>query len=222
MNRWEFMKALERLLLDIPIEEREEALKYYNDYFDDAGEENAESVISKLGSPQEVAAQIRKDYESSNVNPDMDNMEERGYLNTPIDNREKYSSDKQDKNKMSTGVIILIVILCILASPLLVGVAGALFGIIVAFLGIYISVVIVAAAGAFAGLVSGVVLVVGGIIKGVYSPMGAIATIGIGLISLAIGVLCLICTVLLTGVLIPLIVKATRSIVGSKKKKEAQ
>ena len=37
MNREEFMAKLKALLGDIPAEEREEALQYYEDYFDDAG-----------------------------------------------------------------------------------------------------------------------------------------------------------------------------------------
>ena len=40
MSRWEFMRQLEELLLDISPSEREEALQYYNDYFNDAGKEN--------------------------------------------------------------------------------------------------------------------------------------------------------------------------------------
>ena len=37
MNRVEFMRQLESLLRSIAPMEREEALQYYNDYFDDAG-----------------------------------------------------------------------------------------------------------------------------------------------------------------------------------------
>ena len=40
MNRVGFMETLSRLLQDIPEEDRIDALKYYNDYFDDAGSEN--------------------------------------------------------------------------------------------------------------------------------------------------------------------------------------
>ena len=39
MNRTDFMEQLERLLQSITPAEREEALQYYNDYFDDAGGE---------------------------------------------------------------------------------------------------------------------------------------------------------------------------------------
>ena len=40
MSRWEFMRQLEELLFDISPSEREEALQYYNDYFNYAGREN--------------------------------------------------------------------------------------------------------------------------------------------------------------------------------------
>lgn len=61
MNRKEFLAQLERLLYDVPVQERDEALDYYNSYFDDAGEENESSVIQELGSPGKVAAIIKAD-----------------------------------------------------------------------------------------------------------------------------------------------------------------
>lgn len=59
MNRAEFMSRLSSLLQDVPLAEREEALQYYNDYFDDAGEGNEASVIAALGSPEELAKSIK-------------------------------------------------------------------------------------------------------------------------------------------------------------------
>ena len=53
------MSQLESYLADIPAAEREEALQYYNDYFEDAGAENEASVISSLGSPKEIADNIK-------------------------------------------------------------------------------------------------------------------------------------------------------------------
>lgn len=61
MNRKGFMDRLETLLAVIPEEEREEALQYYTDYFEDAGQENEEQVIKELGSPENVAAMIKAD-----------------------------------------------------------------------------------------------------------------------------------------------------------------
>ena len=61
MNRNEFMERLEQLLGDIPLEERVEALAYYNGYFEDAGPENEARIIRELESPEAVAAIIKAD-----------------------------------------------------------------------------------------------------------------------------------------------------------------
>lgn len=59
MNREEFMRELTYLLQDVQDDERDEALKYYSDYFDEAGEENEDSVVEELESPEKVAAIIK-------------------------------------------------------------------------------------------------------------------------------------------------------------------
>lgn len=61
MNRKDFMGRLEELLMDIPTEERVEAMAFYHSYFEDAGEENEERVIRELESPEKVAASIKAD-----------------------------------------------------------------------------------------------------------------------------------------------------------------
>ena len=61
MNRTEFMRQLESLLQNISATEREEALQYYNEYFNDAGPENEQNVIEALGNPAKVAENIKKD-----------------------------------------------------------------------------------------------------------------------------------------------------------------
>lgn len=60
MNRIEFMKELEYLLSDLPDEEKLDALDYYRDYLEEAGEAESE-VIRELGSPERIAAIIRAD-----------------------------------------------------------------------------------------------------------------------------------------------------------------
>lgn len=59
MDRAEFMRRLSDLLQDVPPAEREEALQYYNDYLDDAGEGNEAGVIASLGTPEELAKTIK-------------------------------------------------------------------------------------------------------------------------------------------------------------------
>lgn len=59
MDRAEFMRRLSELLQDVPPAEREEALQYYNDYLDDAGEGNEAGIIASLGSPEDLARTIK-------------------------------------------------------------------------------------------------------------------------------------------------------------------
>lgn len=59
MNKKLFLDELHRLLSDLPPEERNQAIKYYEDYFEDAGPENEQAILEELGSPQELANQIK-------------------------------------------------------------------------------------------------------------------------------------------------------------------
>lgn len=59
MTKTEFLSRLAEELNGISAEEREEALNYYSEYLDEAGEENEEAAIEELGGPEKVARIIR-------------------------------------------------------------------------------------------------------------------------------------------------------------------
>lgn len=59
MNRDAFLQRLELLLQDIAQEERTEAIRFYNEYFDEAGESEESHILAELGSPEKVAAIIK-------------------------------------------------------------------------------------------------------------------------------------------------------------------
>ena len=59
MNRQQFLEQLEAELSGLAPVERQEALKFYVEYLDEAGPENEAAVLAELGSPQKVAAIIR-------------------------------------------------------------------------------------------------------------------------------------------------------------------
>ncbi|MDV0444857.1 hypothetical protein MmiAt1_04010 [Methanimicrococcus sp. At1] len=61
MNKSEFMAELEAQLSEIDEQERSDAIAFYNEYFEEAGAENEQDVIEELGSPAQVAAQIKAD-----------------------------------------------------------------------------------------------------------------------------------------------------------------
>ncbi|MDD3277538.1 MAG: DUF1700 domain-containing protein [Lachnospiraceae bacterium] len=82
MNRVEFMGQLERLLYNLPDEERQDALDYYNDYFDEAGNEHEAEVLRELGSPGRVAALIRAGYQNGAEASQDGEYTENGYQET--------------------------------------------------------------------------------------------------------------------------------------------
>ena len=61
------MKQLAYLLQDIDDDDRQDALGYYQDYFDEAGSEHETDIINELGSPERVASIVRTSLHS---NPD--------------------------------------------------------------------------------------------------------------------------------------------------------
>jgi len=66
MTKQEFMHQLAEQLVSLPPEERLCALKFYDEYFADAGEENWPQVLRDLGSPEEVARTIKEDFAQRN------------------------------------------------------------------------------------------------------------------------------------------------------------
>lgn len=84
MSRQEFLHELENLLQNIPVADRQEAIQYYEDYFEDAGIENEYQVVKKLGSPERVAAIIQEDLRSDST-VDSGEFTERGYRNPAFD-----------------------------------------------------------------------------------------------------------------------------------------
>ncbi|MBQ9886852.1 MAG: DUF1700 domain-containing protein [Lachnospiraceae bacterium] len=89
MNRYEFMNRLSNLLSDVSESEREEALTYYREYFDDAGILNEQNVINELGSPEQVAATIKEGLE--------------GYTGGGIYNKDNYDKDNYNTDNNYTN-----------------------------------------------------------------------------------------------------------------------
>jgi len=62
MTRKQFMEELRDRLSRLPPNEREAALSYYEEYFDEAGADREQDVIRELGNPASVASRILADY----------------------------------------------------------------------------------------------------------------------------------------------------------------
>lgn len=58
MRKYAYLARLEELLAELPAQDRQEALNYYEEYFDAAGTENEEKTAAELGDPVDVARKI--------------------------------------------------------------------------------------------------------------------------------------------------------------------
>lgn len=215
MNRAEFMRQLEALLQDISFSERNEALQYYDDYFNDAGEENEQDVIAALGSPARVAQTIKKELNGGSG----ENIYEKTSANRNEIVKYGQSSGGEGngtKNTLSTEMIVLIVVLCVLASPILLGAGSGALGAVTGFVGILIGLVATWFALILGFGIAAVVLIcmlfvltVGGLMCLVSSPLSGIGMIGGGLICGGLGLLFLMLTVAMAGIATPAICKGT-------------
>ena len=70
MTKFEFLGDLSRLIADLPQEEVDQAMEYYEDYFADAGPEKEQEIIRDFISPAYIAEQLREasDRKSTRLN----------------------------------------------------------------------------------------------------------------------------------------------------------
>lgn len=176
MNRTEYMAALRRALSALPEEERASALRYYEEYFDDAGPENEQKVIADLGAPEKVAEQILADYRELTAVPPS-----------------SQGTPQQPKKRRWRGISPwLLVVLVLLALPMAIPLAGVLIGVVATLFGVLLSVVLVVLA--FVVVVPLCLLAAGVVLCGISfvlwgMPASAVMTLGCGLALFALGIL---------------------------------
>ncbi|MBQ7370881.1 MAG: DUF1700 domain-containing protein [Blautia sp.] len=208
MDRAQFLERLEILLSDVSKTEREEALEYYENYFDDAGAENEEAVLRDLGSPESVAATIKANLSESDKA--FGEYTDRGYEDyRTLEERQvpevaegKTFRDRIRKNPNS--LLILVIIALVFLSPVL----GAAKGIVQAVIGILIVLpvlplaLVIAFGGAGIGLIAGGVgLAIGGMFS--FGTAGRLLAAGGGCIMTAAGILLVIFAVYIGKRMIP-------------------
>lgn len=225
MNRVEFMKELEHLLSDISDAELKEALQYYNDYLDDAGEDNEEEVIESLGSPDKVAANIKAGL-SGNEDGEFtetgykDCKEEQENTITQWQSCSKTDNNGSGRTKshifgkdMSGAMMVLLIIVCVLFGPAIIGVAiGALatvFGILAAVLAVVVATFAIVVSLAVALTVTGILVFVMGIIHIFTKPVGGCLLLGLGILCFGVGLFFTAITVWSIAKAIPALIRFT-------------
>lgn len=258
MNRAEFMRQLESLLQSISQTEREEALQYYNDYFDDAGAVNEQEVIEALGNPARVAENIKRDLtlnvagtgtagrqDSDYEHSYRDEDEQGNSVRHPIakyTNSESTGEGTDERNSTSTAdrtaaasnpkkepmptwQIVLLVIAGILLAPVAVGLLSGLVSAIFGLLTGWFSLILGFGAAAIALILVLFVLIITGIICLAESPFAGIAIMGGGLICGGLGILFLMITVAMAGIVTPAIFRGLAKLcrwIAAKIRKEAK
>ena len=213
MSRVEFMNQLKNLLWDIPECEREEALNYYEDYFDDAGVENEAQVIESLGGPEKVAAIIKEGLkEEAKEQGEYSETGYTGYGTSVKDEVISYESHNKktfaDRMKgLGTGGMIIILILAIFALPILgpigIGIISAIFGVlatvavVLSILAIVGIALIVAGAGVFAGAIASFAI----------TPAVGVMLLGLSMILIGIGILLTILGIKVMTMVIPPVIR---------------
>ncbi len=190
MSRKAFMARLDELLADITEAEKDEALSYYEEYFEDAGVENEESVIQALGSPEKVAATIKAGLGESAVEDG--EFSETGYSNPYYDVKDEVATINNKRKGLSgigTGGWVIIFILCLFVlpifGPILLGVVGTIFGLLVAIAAVIFSVFVTGVALVAAAIA----MVVAGFATLFATPIVGVALIGAALVVAGIGIL---------------------------------
>lgn len=238
MNRELFMRDLARFLSDLPAEEREQALNYYEDYFEDAGPENEQKVIEELGSPVDVAKQIKsvnqeqifygegsaqkntaapkvmnhsygnqRNFQNNGYGNqenfqnysygNQENFQNNGYGNSSNSARNAGQASREKNWTQNPGKIALVIILAILAIPVGLPLASALFGVAIALIAclfsLFVSLFAVGGALVFSGgasIVCTIFALSGGHIASSILALGfSLILIAVGLFLLWLGVI---------------------------------
>lgn len=220
MSRWEFMRQLEELLSDISPSEREEALQYYNDYFNDAGKENEPEVMQALGSPEQVAKTVK---EGLSENGGSGVFTETGFkdstattqnemvkssVNTNSESKQtenNSASSTEKKTDLPTWAIVLIIIGCIFLSPFIFGLAVSALGFIFSIVIGALSLVLGFGIAFIALYIAAAILFITGFGCLFGHPLAGMALIGSGCLCAGLGILFMLLTVFLVGKCIPAI-----------------
>lgn len=220
MSRNDFMKQLEHLLQNVPPAEREEALQYYNDYFDDAGAENEKEVIEALGNPARVAENIKRDL-TENSESVSAKASDRALVEYGKDSSAAMMQAQQEKEKkqdLPTWAVVLLVLLLILASPVILGAGVAVLGVVIAILTVWFSLILAFGSISLALMVSMFTLVIVGIMCVPADFIAGAGVVGAGLLCGGIGILFLMLTVAMGGMATPAV---CRGIAGLFRKKSS-
>lgn len=230
MNRIEFMEKLEYLLQDIPDEEKTDALAYYQDYLEEAGDENEEQAIREFGSPERIAAMIRSEL-SGNLE-DGGGFTETGYqderfrepgyqvaphrdLNDPdeaSDAGEHHDPKPHHRRRDDSLPVRLLKIACFLIllsilGPIALGAGGAALSVVAVLVIVLIVLFLTVGFGTLLFCLAAVGMTIYGIACLFVSPPTGMAFLGLGIFLLGCSFIGVVLSTLVYGRMVPFFIR---------------
>ncbi len=202
------MNELETLLHDVPESEKEEAIQYYQDYFEDAGEESEEVVLAELGTPEAVASQIKAtlyeggesyEYGEQGIHNGKSQNDTRVRV---VKNGEQHHQDTKRKGS-NTLVNIMLIVLAIFTFPVWFSIVASgvavIFSVIIVLLSIVLATILL--------VITGVLLCIAGIPALFTRPLAGFTMIGLGLFMTGIFLFALIGMIWIVKYAIPAMIR---------------
>ena len=246
MNKETYLQELRKALKVLPQTDRDEAIEFYEEYFDDAGIENEAKVIEELGDPKVLGKKILIDVVDRQYAPAGDAQEnvvmaapqvasQQNYQQIPQEmpgqNGQAYGAGTQQgapmpevkpKKEPSSGLTALkIVLAALFAIPLSPVIFALLIVVCVLIFVIFVTLGSLVLAGGGV-MIGGFVTIIAGIITFFVSPVGGMVVLGSGLACFGAGLFMVIGFV----ALMRLVAKALASLFGGfvhrKNQKQAQ
>ena len=194
MTRNEYLGALRQELRSLPLQEQEEALRYYEEYFDDAGPENEQQVIAELGSPRELARNIVENSVFSLTRapqPESGQEQENAFR--------QMEPPARQKQGRGAAFWILVILSSVIWLPLLIGFAACILGVLAGLVALLAGIAVAAAA-----LVIAAFFCIGfGLPLFASSPADGVLLMGLALMQLGGALLCGILCYLTFGKFLP-------------------
>lgn len=173
MSIEQYIAALEHELRYLPKEEREGAINYYKEYFEEAKEaasDGAYDPCGEFGEPSKLAAQIIQESAQKIVSPE----------------NEQAETKKEKKTSFSE---VWIIILAILASPIALPIGIAIIAVIVALVVAAVAVSISFFAAGIATGIAGIVFLIASVFLIITHGPTGLVVLGISLTSMGIAIL---------------------------------
>lgn len=192
MDKYDFIKQLEKGLAGLSDVEISQALQYYKELFEEAGSEKEQELIANLGSPESIAESIKRESGTVAVvepvkpeaSADDDNKAEQTSGN---EQKKTASGDNEQECRTeklrNVGTIALLIIVAFLTSPLWISIMAAVYAVLFAVLVTVFALVIAFGAVGVAGICAGAAALFP-------APPVGLVLLGLGLVFTALTVLC--------------------------------